>query len=234
MTFLPFTLRIDPLTSPVLFTVRGTLAAPDLENGRQTHNLAAGSDQGVAAARSLGDLSHAVFVPVEPSGKGAGELLILDTWVSAAGIGMFFSDPQVQQGAGMLFTDRETVIWQASPGLPRIALPAPAGRNDRWAGIVRGPVASREAAEKIVTESVRKRLSPARAKGLISREWFFRWTPPGEKPSLEAIGLDLWFDGDGMQEIYADPAEMAGLAGLFTGMPATSVWKKPAGAWIEW
>ncbi len=236
MTHLPFTLRIDPQPGPVLFTVRGPLAAPDLEAGRRAHNLAAGSDEGVAAARSLGDLSHAVYVPADASaaGNGAGELLIVDTWNSPQGIGMFFADPQVQKGGAMVFRDRDAVVWQATPGLPRVSLPAPTGRNERWAGIVRGSVGSREAAEKIVTESVRKRLSPARAKGLMSREWFFRWTPPGETPSLEAIGLDVWFDGDGMQEIYADPAEMAGLAGLFTGMPATSVWKKPGGAWVEW
>ena len=37
-----------------------------------------------------------------------------------------------------------------------------------------------------------------------------------------------------MQEVYADPAEMEGLAGLFTARPDTSVWQKPKGAWVEW
>jgi hypothetical protein len=234
MTSLPFKLQIDPLAAQFLFTVRGPMVPANLEAGRAAHNIAAGSDQGVAAARSFGDLSHAVYVPVDAPKSGAGELLIIDYWNSPQGLGMFFSDPQVQQGGTLLFRDKETVIWQASPGLPRVTLPAPYGRNDRFAGIVRGTVASREAAEKIVTESVRKRLNPARAKGLLSREWYFRWTPPNEKPSLEAIGLDVWFDADGMQAIYAEPAEMAGLAGLFTAKPQTSVWKKPAGMWVEW
>ena len=52
--------------------------------------------------------------------------------------------------------------------------------------------------------------------------------------SLEAIGVDVWFDADGMQAVYADPDEMEPLADLFTASPATSVWKKPAGQWVEW
>jgi hypothetical protein len=57
---------------------------------------------------------------------------------------------------------------------------------------------------------------------------------PGEKPSLEAIGVDVWFDATGMQEVYSDPAELAGFGHLFTARPATSVWQKPSGAWVEW
>src|SRR6185436_1434455 len=146
MTALPFKLQIDPLAAQFLFTVHGPLAAATLEGGRTAHNLAAGSDQGIAAARSFGDLSHAVYVPVDAPKSGAGDLFIVDYWNSPEGIGRFFSDPQVQRGGTTVFKDREAVIWQSSPGLPRVILPAPYGKNDRFAGIVRGPVASREAA----------------------------------------------------------------------------------------
>jgi hypothetical protein len=234
MTALPFKLQIDPQASQFLFTVHGPLAAATLEAGRTAHNIAAGSDQGIAAARSFGDLSHAVYVPLDPPRSGAGDLFIVDYWNSPQGLGMFFADPQVQKGGSMVFKDSERAIWQSTPGLPRVVLPAPYGKNERFLGIVRGPVASRGAAEKIVTEAVRQRVNPARAKGLISREWFFRWTPSNEKPSLEAIGIDLWFDGEGMREIYADPAELTGLADLFTARPMTATFKKPAGLWVEW
>jgi hypothetical protein len=235
MTALPFKLSIQPAPVQFLLTVRGTMAAPNLEKGRLAHNMAAGSDEGVAMARSFGDLSHAVYVPVEPPSSGAGELLIIDYWNSVEGLKSFFSNEQVQQGGTMVFQkDRENVVWQSTPGLPRFNLPAPTSKNERYLGIARGPVVSREGAEKILTESLRKAANTSRAKGLLSREWFFRLSAPGEKPSLEAIGLDVWFDADGMREVYADPAEMAGLAGLFTGAPATSVWRKPAGAWVEW
>lgn len=234
MTMLPFKLQVDATPATFLFTVRGPLAAADLEGGRVAHNMAAGSDEAVAAARSFSDLSHAVFVPVEQNGAGAGELLIIDYWSNPAGIGRFFSDPQVQKGGAMLYRDREAVVWERVPGLQQFSLPAPSGRNERYVGIARGPVASREKATAILSEAFSKRINIARAKGLMSREWFFRVARPGDPPTLEAIGIDVWFDADGMQEVYADPAEMTALDGLFTGRPDTSVWKKPAGAWVEW
>jgi hypothetical protein len=234
MTTLPFTLQVEPTPMQFLFTVKGPMAAKDLEGGRVAHNMAAGSDQGVAAARSFSDLSHAVYVPVKPNGGGAGELLIIDYWSNPSGIGTFFSDPQVQKGGSMVYRDREAVIWERTPGLPHFSLPAPSGKNERFVGIARGPIASREKAETILTEALRKRANIARAKGLMSREWFFRLGRPGEKPPLAAIGIDVWFDAAGMQEVYSDPAEMAVLEGLFTGAPETSVWKKPEGAWVEW
>jgi hypothetical protein len=234
MTALPFKLQVDAMPVQFLFTVRGTLAAKDLEGGRVAHNMAAGSDQGVAAARSFSDLSHAVYVPVTPASAGAGELLIIDYWNNPEGIGRFFSDPQVQKGGSMLFSSRDAVVWHSTPGLPRFNLPAPAGRNERYVGLARGPIGSREGAEKILTEASRKGVNQSRAKGLMSREWYFRLSRPGEKTSLEAIGVDVWFDAAGMQEVYADPAEMEPLAGLFTAAPALSVWQKPKGDWVEW
>ena len=149
MTTLPFKLQVDPTPAQFLFTVRGPLVAKDLEGGRQAHNMAAGSDQGVAAARSFSDLSHAVYVPVKPTHtSGAGELLIIDYWNNPEGIGKFFSDPQVQQGGTMVYKDREAVIWERTPGLPQFSLPAPTGKNERYVGIARGPIASREKAER--------------------------------------------------------------------------------------
>ena len=234
MANLPFKLTVDPAPAQFLLTVRGPMAAPNLEDGRKAHNVAAGSDQAVAMARSFGDLSHAVFVPVEPNGSGAGELLIIDYWNSVDGLQKFFASEPVQQGGATVYKNREAVVWASTPGLPRFGLPAPYGRNDRWVGIARGTVASREGAEKLLTDIVRKQVNTSRAKGLMSREWFFRASPPGEKPSTEIIGLDVWFDADGMQEVYADPAEMAAFGGLFTGPPATSAWQKPKGSWVEW
>jgi hypothetical protein len=234
MTTLPFKLSIDPAPAQFLFTVRGPMAPPDLEGGRKVHNLAAGADQAVAAARSFGDLSHAVYVPVEPPVNGAGELLIIDYWNSPQGLQSFFAAMPAPTKETNIFREREAVLWQATPGLPRVNLPAPAGRNERYVGLARGPVAARDVAERALTESVRKSINTARAKGLLSREWYFRLSPPGEKPSLEAIGVDVWFDADGMREVYSDPAEMETFGSVFAGRPDTSVWCKPAGAWVEW
>jgi hypothetical protein len=228
MTTLPFSLQIAPTPTQFLLTVEGTTVANDQETTRKSHNMAAGSDQGVAAARSFGDLSHSVFVPANSDDA---KLLFIDFWNSVDGLMTFFSDKDVQAGGTMVFKDRNPVVWAPSPGLPRVNLPAPTGRTERYVGLVQGPVASRDGAEKILVEATRKAVNGNRAKGLMSREWFFRADRPD---AMEAIGVDIWFDAEGMQEVYADPAEMAPLADLFTAQPTTSVWKKPAGQWVEW
>ncbi|MEO6396679.1 MAG: hypothetical protein ABIO40_12310 [Devosia sp.] len=234
MTTLPFTLSIDPVPTQFLFTVRGTPAAADHEGVRAAHNQIAGSDQAVAFVRSCGDLSHNVFIPAAHTTGKPDELLFIDYWNSAEGLMKFFADPQVAAGGEAMFSQRDHVLWANTPGLPRISMPAPQTRNERFVGLVRGPVASRAKAENTLRDATRKALNGNRAKGLMAREWYFRLTAPGEPESLEAIGYDLWFDAEGMQTVYADPAEMAPLADLFTAKPATSVWKKPEGQWVEW
>ena len=234
MTTLPFKLAIDPTPMQFLFTVRGKPAATSQEAIRAAHNQVAGSDQAVAMARSFGDLSHAVYFPADHTTGAAKEMLFIDYWNSAEGLMKFFSDPQVQQGGKLVFDERDYVLWANTPGLPHVGLPAPEGRNERFVGLVRGPVVSRVGAEQILLEATRKALNTNRAKGLMAREWYFRLTAPGEAASLEAIGYDLWYDAEGMQQVYADPAEMAPLANLFSARPDTSVWKKPAGQWVEW
>src|SRR5579862_5716542 len=91
----------------VLFTNTGTVRTTSAEETRVTHNATAGNPQGVAAAQALGDLSHLVYVPM---GDWSGEIIFMDQWTSAEGIQQFFSDPQVQQGAGQLFSAYDPVV----------------------------------------------------------------------------------------------------------------------------
>ena len=228
---LPFTLAIAAQPLQFLLTVEGDMVAPSLEQGRQIHNMTAGSPEGVAGARSFGDLSHAVFVPVEPPASGAGKLLIVDYWNSVDGLRQFFSNPQVGEGAKLLYASRDPVVWATTPSMPRFNLPAPTGRNDRYLGMIRGPVVSRAAAEASLAKALVALANTARAKGLMMRDWYFRADTPD---SLEVIGIDLWFDAEGMMEVYNDPAEMAPFADLFTAAPVSSVWRKPEGQWVEW
>ena len=86
-----------------LLTIRGKLKSPTLEAARATHNATAGNPQGVAAARSLGDLSHMTYVPLGGSSNGgAGDFLILDLWNNIEGLNKFFADPQVHEGGNMI------------------------------------------------------------------------------------------------------------------------------------
>ena len=72
-----------------LLTIRGTLSPTTLEEARKVHNMTAGDPGGVAAAKSLGDVSHMVYIPLPHDGhtpsKGAGEFLIMDLWHSMDG-----------------------------------------------------------------------------------------------------------------------------------------------------
>src|SRR5215813_5123361 len=87
---------------PVLLTVRGNAIPKTLEAMRVLHDETAGSPAGIAAARSLGDLSHMVYSPAKFALSKAvdGELLFLDVWAHPKGIGEFFSNPHVQEQGG--------------------------------------------------------------------------------------------------------------------------------------
>jgi len=62
----------DAGAATYLLTVRGTTVASTLDEARATHNSTAGAPQSAAGARSLGDLSHMVYVPTGQEGA-AGE-----------------------------------------------------------------------------------------------------------------------------------------------------------------
>jgi hypothetical protein len=114
------------------------------------------------------------------------------------------------------------------------ALPAAAGKNDRFVGMVRGPIASPDAAIEIFRNADQKAQRTARARGLLSHEIFIKMSPPGDTSPLELLGVDVWCDGKGMGEHYSDPNEMKALSGAFTGAPDATTWQQAPGQWSEW
>jgi hypothetical protein len=94
---------------PVTLTVRGK-AIRSGDAMRAIHNDTAGSPQGIAAARSLGDLSHKVYTPKGGDAK-PDELLFLDVWVDPAGIGQFFAHPDVAAQGAQLFHTKDATVW---------------------------------------------------------------------------------------------------------------------------
>ncbi|MGH9123412.1 MAG: hypothetical protein ACRDZ8_01640 [Acidimicrobiales bacterium] len=220
------------LTIPhVLLTVRGSVIPPTPDELRQLHNQTAGSDEGVAAARALGDLSHKAYQPV-PGVPGADEkeLLFIDVWRDAQGIGTFFSDAQVQQGAGMLFSDRDASLWMPARGAFGFELEAPMHLSGRYVGIVRGPVSDPEVTVDAFAKVMAANLADARRRGQLSHQLYIGLTQPGEE--AEALGIDVWADPVGMAEHYA---QLTGFEKAFCGAPATSVWQAATGGqWTEW
>ncbi len=219
-----------------LLAIRGTTNFADAVEGRTTHNETAGTDAGVAAARSLGDLSHKVFVAAKGAGDMAGakpnELLILDLWNDIEGLGMFFSNPDVQKGGGRIFKSRDPGVWAHAPGFYNFDLPAPAGKNERYVGLLRGTVKSQDLAREVFTASDVKNINDARRRGQLSHHVHFGVGAPGQPGKNELLGVDVWYDLKGMAEHYQ--SLMGGLYEVFTAKPTTSVWEQAPGHWVEW
>ena len=104
----------DAGAATYLLTVRGKTNAPTLDAARATHNATAGAPQSAAGARSLGDLSHNVFAPINKELEG--QLLFIDLWNSLSGLGNFFANPHVQEAAGQLFERRDGIVWSRLEG----------------------------------------------------------------------------------------------------------------------
>jgi len=213
-----------------LLTIQGVLTPPTLEEARTIHNETAGAPASVAAAKSLGDLSHMVHVPMGPASS---EFLILDVWNNMDGLNQFFANPQVQHQAGRIFSQRDPVVWTAADGFYAYHLPAPSGKNKRIVAVVRGKVRSQEDARTRHNTLAGNLINKARAAGNLSHEADFRLPAPGTPESLEFFAIDTWMDESGMNSHYSSP-DLGGLYEMFVEPPATSVWIHPSGDWVEW
>ncbi len=215
---------------PVTLTVRGTAILTG-DAMRTKHNETAGSPQGIAAARSLGVLSHKVYAPLGGDAR-PDELLFLDVWVDPAGIAKFFAHPEVVAQGAQLFKHKDPTVWMPARGSYSYSRPAQRDRTDRFVGMIRGPIASPEKAIEIFKAVDCKAIADARKRGLLSHELFIKLGPPGEP--LELLGIDVWCDEAGMNTHYEDATHMRDLAGAFSGKPSASTWRQAPGNWSEW
>lgn len=225
-------------TTLYLLTIRGTLSPKTLEEARKVHNMTAGDPAGVAAAKSLGDVSHMVYVPADhddhDKSDGAGEFLIMDLWTSPDGLNTFFSDHKVQEGGAMIFSQRDPVLWAPAQGFTSYHIPAPFGINDRFITTARATVKSLEEACELHNNAVTKTISKARKAGNLSHESYFRLAAPGSPEALEWLGVDVWMRPDEMMSLYEDPEFLEGFNHMFTGEANVGVWVHPKGDWTEW
>jgi hypothetical protein len=213
-----------------LLTVLGKPNSGAPSASRELHNQTAGNPGGVAAAKSLGDLSHNVFLPTS---DGIDHLLFLDTWNSPTGLGQFFSDEQVQQGGAALFADREAVLWMPAAGFGSYLLPVPSGRSIGAIGLMRAPVSSFDAAAPAFTADSAAKINAGRQLGQVGHQLFVPVPMGGATPATEVLGVDFWLDEKQMNKWYAD-ASYDHLGPVFTGAPVTSTWAPAGKDWIEW
>ena len=230
---------IPKIDWPVLLTVRGKMLPKSLEEMRVLHNRTAGSAPGIAAARSLGDLSHLAYAPfasLPQSTAKPGELLFLDLWQSPKGIMDFFSNEEVIQQGTKMFSARDATNWMRADGSCSDPLPAARGegKNDRIVALLRGPIASPEKAIDIFRAVDIDAQRDARRRGLLSHEIFIKLSAPGDASPLELLGRGVWSGRAGMAEHYGDATHMKALGSAFTGAPDPSAWEPAAGEWSEW
>jgi len=219
-------------TSLIVLTVRGNFLPPSLAATRTLHDQTAGSSEGIAAARSFGDLSHKVYLPLgvaQPT-----ESLFVDVWTSAQGIQKFFANEQVIQQGSKLFKSREGTVWMPAVGAFSFHLPAPASKRARTLGMLRATVTSPEKAIEVFRSTLSAALPDARKRGQLSHQIFLRLAPPGDPSPPELLGLDEWADLEGMNEHYQDPRHMGPLSKAFADAPQTSAWQQPDPSWSEW
>jgi hypothetical protein len=215
----------------LLLTVTGTPTLASADAARELHNATAGTPQSVAGAKSLGDLSHTVFLP---AAGDALRLLFIDTWNSPSGLGQFFGNPMVQDAAAKLFSERDAVLWAPAPGFGSYVLPAPSGRAVAGVGILRAPVTSMDAARSAFHAYAAAGINRARLLGQVGHQVWVPAPVPGTEPAVEVLGVDYWLDVDQMHAYYDDAPESGHLAAAFAGTPDSSTWRAAGSDWVEW
>jgi hypothetical protein len=215
-----------------LLTVRGKPVPASLDEARKLHNATAGAPPSVAGARSLGDLSHNVYVGYGESDHS--DLLFIDFWNSPTGLGRFFGNPEVQASAGQLFASRDGVVWARGNGFGEFHLAVPSGRTPQALGMLRARVTSIDDAAKAFGAYSAETINTARTHGIVSHSTWTRVPNPGENTVPEVVGIDIWLDPGDMNRYYELGLGFEHFASVFDGPPETSVWQSAPGDWIEW
>jgi hypothetical protein len=140
----------------------------------------------------------------------------------------------VQEQAGLIFSQRDPVVWVNAEGFTTYHFPAPYGQNDRIVAVVRGPVHTWAEAQNTHNALVAKGVSGARRAGDMSHEVYKRLAQPNSPEAMEFLAIDVWTNAARMGAYYQDPQFQSSFQKLFAGAPATSTWMHPAGEWAEW
>ena len=217
-----------------LLTNRGTPKDKTLEGARKTHNQTSASGQ--AVARSFGDLTHTVYVPVEGFGTTTNELdlLLVDVWNSVEGLNRFFAKLRGNEQVSPIFARNDPAVWSPAEGFDSYHFQAPYGKNERILGLVRGVVRSRADAQAMHNDFMEDNVGKARLTGILSHEAYVAFTPPGRPESLELLALDVWMDVSLTAAYYQDAEWRDVFQKIFVEPPSVSTWIHPVGDWAEW
>ena len=240
-----------------LHTTRGTLSPKTLDEARTMHNafVTAGSQPGIDIARSLGDISHNAYIPVEEAGKlsaaSPGELLFIDYWTDPNGMEQFFANPFAQEAGDRLFSERVEAEWMPAPAAFTFQVPARAGAPAHFVGMMRAPVRAASGATTVLAELVWANLRASRRLGHLSHHLFLRYaTVVAARPAsnarrsgsedtalptepVEILAVDFWPTLEGLKEYYSVSPVTNGLDEVLAGPLTVSVWE-PVSGFVEW
>ena len=241
----------------ILHTTRGMLNPQRLSEAQAMHNafVTEGSQPGIEIARSLGDLSHNLYTPVEGLGKlsaaSPGELLFIDSWADPGGMETFFSNPFAQGAGDRLYASREEAEWTPARDAFAFHVPAVAGTPARFVGMIRTPVRADSDAVTVLSEFTWTNLRTSRRLGHLSHQLFLRHAvvvearpaanarrSGGENSTLpvepvEVLAVDLWPTLEGLTEHYRALLSRKGLDEALVASLTVSVWEAASG-FVEW
>jgi hypothetical protein len=222
----------DVSAATFLLTVRGRMAAASVDEARKIHNDTAGAPPSVAAARSLGDLSHNTFIGFGSENRD--DLLFIDFWNSLSGLRQFFADPQVKVGAGLLFTSMDNPVWAPAADFGSFHLAVPSGQPVAGLGVIRSKVTSVGAAAAAFRAYADATINSSRRRGIVSHSLFVKVAEPGAPAEPEITGLDVWLDAAEMADYYGMSLGFEHLGPVFAGAPDSTIWQAAPGGWTEW
>lgn len=224
------------MNNPILYITRGALN-PSLDRAREKHNefTIEGPTPGKEIARSLGDLSHAVYVPASgatsKSDVKPGELIFLDFWEDPNRMDAFFSDDNVRDAGARLFSSYEETAWMSAPAAFAYNLPQIDGDAARFVAIARATVHSAENAIAEFGKYASKNVGVARRRGQLSHSLHVKRAKPSEP--AEVLALDFWSTRKGLREYYDDQEAWNGFGASFTAPLKVSTWERSSG-FAEW
>jgi hypothetical protein len=243
---------VEPL---VLHTTRGTLEPRSLDEARELHDgfVGGGPQPGIEVARSLGDLSHAVYAAARGadglSDAAPDELLFVDHWAAPEGMEAFFAHPSAREAGDRLCPARVEAEWRPASGAAPLQFPPAADHPARFLVLVQAPVPSAEAATTALAEAAGAVLGPARRRGQLTHQLFVRYSAelaarpaanarhgaapgPADAP-VQVLAMSSWPALDGLCEHHRDPDVVAALERAAGGPVAVSVWEQ-VGGFVEW
>jgi hypothetical protein len=211
------------MNSLVVHLTRGITNPTTVDGARELHNefVARGTPPGIDIAQSLGDVSHAAYLPADPAPDAStpGELLFLDAWLDPEPMERFFADPLAKKAGERLYSSREESEWWPAPDAFSFHLPAPADSEEHFFTTMRAHVSSDRDAIAALSSLVRADLGTSRRRGHLSHGTFVRTgeaalarpasnarhhtTAHAVDGQVEVLTIDTWSTHDGLPDHYA-------------------------------